>query len=67
VIRADIMAVVQLDGMHRCRFRNEPEILAAWEGARNVAWPGRATLQAGTSKRHPAGRMMGDGPRDRAR
>lgn len=29
----------QLDGVIRYRFRDRPEILAAWESARNIPWP----------------------------
>ncbi len=36
----EIMLIVrQLDALIRFRFRNDPEALAAFESARNVAWP----------------------------
>jgi hypothetical protein len=35
----DIMAVVRnLDALHRVRFRDDPDLKAAWKSARNVAW-----------------------------
>jgi len=35
----DIMEVVRnLDALHRIRFRDDPELKAAWKSARNVAW-----------------------------
>jgi hypothetical protein len=45
--RADLIAVARelvelagvLDGINRFRFRNDPELLAAWESARNVVGP----------------------------
>ena len=45
--RADLEAVVreimdlvhQLDGMNLYRLRNDTEVRAAWESARNIAWP----------------------------
>jgi hypothetical protein len=37
----DLMAlIIELDAINRYRFRDNPEILAAWESARNAAWPG---------------------------
>ncbi len=39
-VTEEVMGLVQqLDAMHRYRFRNDPEKRAAWESARNVAWP----------------------------
>jgi hypothetical protein len=39
----DIMGVVRnLDALHRVRFRNNPDLRAAWKSARNVAWPAAA-------------------------
>lgn len=36
----DIMQIVrQLDALHRFRYRNDPEALAAWRSARSVGWP----------------------------
>jgi hypothetical protein len=50
-VTTDIMHLVQeLDAMHRYRFRDNAELLAAWESARNVAWPtsnGTATPPTG--------------------
>jgi hypothetical protein len=43
-VAAAIMDVVKnLDALYRVRFRKDPERLAAWKSARNVAWPGSAT------------------------
>lgn len=43
-VSAAIMDVVRnLDALFRVRFRNDPERMAAWKSARNVAWPGSAT------------------------
>lgn len=39
-VTGEIMGVVRhLDSLHRLRFRNDPELRAAWKSARNVAWP----------------------------
>lgn len=47
VIASDIVAVVKnLDALYRVRFRKDPELMAAWKSARNVAWPNPATPPA---------------------
>ncbi len=41
-----IMALVnRLDTLNRYRFQNDAEQLAAWESARNVAWPARGAAK----------------------
>lgn len=38
-LTTEVMALVRhLDAIHRHRFRNDPELKAAWKSARNVAW-----------------------------
>jgi hypothetical protein len=38
----EIMRLVrQLDALNRFRFKHDPELLAAWKSARDVAWPRR--------------------------
>jgi len=39
VIRECMLDVAILDGLNRVRFADDPELLAAWESARNVAGP----------------------------
>jgi predicted transcriptional regulator len=39
-VAAEIMEIAQvLDAINRLRFNNNPELLAAWESARNLPWP----------------------------
>ncbi len=39
-VSGEIMGLVKhLDSIHRLRFRNDPELKAAWKSVRNVAWP----------------------------
>jgi hypothetical protein len=46
-VAAAIMDVVKnLDALYRVRFRKDPERMAAWKSARNVAWPGSAADDA---------------------
>jgi hypothetical protein len=38
-VKEEIMRMVKhLDSIHRLRFRGDPDLLAAWKSARNVAW-----------------------------
>ena len=40
-VLSDTIAVIRnLDAVHRTRFRDQPQLLAAWKSARRVAWPG---------------------------
>ncbi len=44
--------VRRLDGINQYRFRDDPELLAAWLAARDVSWPGNnpgAPKQEGTA------------------
>jgi hypothetical protein len=42
----EIMGVVaSLDAVHAVRFKNSPELMAAWRSARNVPWPGNGTAE----------------------
>jgi hypothetical protein len=55
----EIMALIQqLDAMQRYRFRDDPEQLAAWESARNIAWPltspAKAKAKPGAPSKDPA-------------
>jgi hypothetical protein len=34
-----MLAIQDLDAINRYRYQNSPELLAAWESARNIAWP----------------------------
>ena len=43
-----------LDGVYRARFKGNHEQLAAWNSARNVAWPGPAP-EPGQPDPPPAG------------
>ncbi len=63
--RADLAAVIGelmelvalLDGLNRFRFRNDPELKAAWESARNVVGPFKAkaeTTESGGTETRPA-------------
>ncbi|HEV8357139.1 MAG TPA: hypothetical protein VGQ17_10285 [Gemmatimonadales bacterium] len=55
--RADLSAVtdeiqdlvVVLDGLNRTRFRDDAELLAAWESARNVVGPFRSSKPSGSA------------------
>jgi hypothetical protein len=39
-VRHEIMRLLKaLDAIHRLRFKQDRELLAAWKSARNVAWP----------------------------
>ena len=45
----------KLDGIVGYQFRDKPEILGAWESARNVAWPvAGAKPEAGIKLEKPA-------------
>ena len=47
--------VQQLDGIVGYQFRDKPEILGAWESARNVAWPAAtAKVEVGIKLEKPA-------------
>jgi hypothetical protein len=44
----EIMEAVQhVDALNRLRFRDNAELLAAWESARNVAWPAKNGIAPG--------------------
>ncbi|MFL5472547.1 MAG: hypothetical protein ACJ8AM_09335 [Gemmatimonadales bacterium] len=39
-VTSDVMLIVrQVDALNRFRYRSDPESLAAWKSARDVAWP----------------------------
>jgi hypothetical protein len=58
-VAADIMdQVALLDGTVRYRFRDDPEILAAWKSARNVPHPSaRAPVEAPATPQTPTGQQ----------
>jgi hypothetical protein len=40
VVTRDLMRMLQqLDGIIMYRYRDQPEVLGAWQSARNIAWP----------------------------
>lgn len=40
-VTQEILALLKhIDSLHRLRFRDDPELTAAWKSARNVAYPG---------------------------
>jgi len=54
-VARQIMGVVaSLDAVHTLRFKNTPDLLAAWHSARNVPWPGAGVIEAEEPKVVPA-------------
>lgn len=40
MVTRDLMRMLrQLDGIIVYRYRDQPEVLGAWQSARNIAWP----------------------------
>jgi hypothetical protein len=56
VLAREIMTMVQqLDGIVGYQFQGKPEVLGAWESARNVAWPtATVKLEIGIKLEKPA-------------
>jgi hypothetical protein len=62
--RAELAAIAEaisdlarlLDGLNRARYAEQPDLLAAWESARNVEGPFRAKRDAVETTAQPSGR-----------